>query len=1028
MNSASTTDPVTAIYAVCQLYRSSQENSSYLQSVKDLIKDLVNLNNALMYCEDDVSGTKIKEVAQNPLKYAIDKNGSKDLVSLAVTQLDAHLNDTEGKYAWTFNYVTSTARSLYDANSATVEQKETTVKTAVSNAQTKANAFYKKMDEKSKNLQSAIDYLNKALDMLNGAEGTNYATAQKNWSDAATNLGSSDTMGQRDLDELNDLKKIITVDNVTALINRLTKAKESIESVKKAIADYKICDTSWKDISADYDYKALIKIIKGYDSGSFHNRITGVGPTVDTNTYTSVVNDIQAKVVKGVVPTFGENDQNPDLSKQSTQLYAWLQNNFHTAGDTYTTTSTTKETTKADKDLDSTKKNIESSKAEGQPSVSDIKNKDKKTEESEGEGKEDTNKAPEHSMDAYTKPEDKLLPSTRWDDELKAAAVPGGSDKTSGEDMMSNENNDNFLKTLMNLASDIGESLRNKLYISEYMMSMFSFDTIETELYDEQNTNSNKDYKDFFTYSDGAWKVTEGMESYAAQLQTLTKVQIDPNMNYLYGGEVEYILYGKSGTTKVYATIFALRFALNSVYAFTDAEINNITLSAATALFGTPPLTPLIPVAKVAMTLALAIAESGWDLYELSEGKAIPLMKNKDTWVMSPSGAAGAVKDKAVEVSKGLVEDAVDAGYDLVNEALNATSEELEEMIGAGTEEAAQKLERLTTAAVDSATSSLENYANLALQRAVELCNQVNQEFMLDENYLQEKINNPNKQFVGNSSDKAKIVKERLQAWLNEQTGDQPIVAEAKQIAVNYLSEDMIATLFDTIEAQCTPSVDASGASVITDVLNAKLGEIKEAINNEIKAAVGMAGTALSDMKNQMITELQSAAKDGADKLKSVLSEKLDDCFNKIPTNDAASKGAASGVVSSLLSWRYSDYLRIFVVVGLMVNEEVMLLRTADLIERNMQYKNGQAGFVVTTEEVEKSRFFGLWKYTTTEEKTSRDTSSFSLDKSYTYMKLTATLQVKPLLMTLPFMADTVENSLTGTDWYAVEVTSIMGY
>ena len=135
-----------------------------------------------------------------------------------------------------------------------------------------------------------------------------------------------------------------------------------------------------------------------------------------------------------------------------------------------------------------------------------------------------------------------------------------------------------------------------------------------------------------------------------------------------------------------------------------------------------------------------------------------------------------------------------------------------------------------------------------------------------------------------------------------------------------------------------------------------------------------------------------------------------------------------SGVVSSLLSWRYSDYLRIFVVVGLYANEELMLLRIADMIERNMQHKNNEAALVTKTETVTKSRFFGLIKYQQEKQTTSISKDAFTLSRSYTYVKIKAHLLVKPLFMTLPFMADTVENQLTGTNWYEVTCTSMLGY
>jgi len=140
------------------------------------------------------------------------------------------------------------------------------------------------------------------------------------------------------------------------------------------------------------------------------------------------------------------------------------------------------------------------------------------------------------------------------------------------------------------------------------------------------------------------------------------------------------------------------------------------------------------------------------------------------------------------------------------------------------------------------------------------------------------------------------------------------------------------------------------------------------------------------------------------------------------------STGMTNSDVSSLLSWTYSDYLQLFLTIKVMVNSEQVLLRTADLIELNMQQINETPGFVEVTVEKEVSRLWGLIKYKKPVTETQANEEALKLSKSYTYLSMNATMEVKPLLLTLPLFGDTVENEMTGVYWYQIRYQGTMGY
>ena len=295
-------------------------------------------------------------------------------------------------------------------------------------------------------------------------------------------------------------------------------------------------------------------------------------------------------------------------------------------------------------------------------------------------------------------------------------------------------------------------------------------------------------------------------------------------------------------------------------------------------------------------------------------------------------------------------------------------------------------------------------------------------------NTVKDENGNFNDLAFGPTEQKVKDVIAGLNSWLSSQSQEDPAIYEAKKIAVEYLTANngkVITQIFETIQKQnSTPTSDAENLS---NLLAEELNKIQGYIERQIETAISSGVGALSQATKNIENELKEAAKQGADKLKETLGGYIDGAFSGLPEGTASTENASTAM-STLLSWKYSDYLRIFVVVGLFANEKMMLLRMADMIELNMQHKNNEYAVVTTTETVTTSRFFGLWKTTKEEQVDSVNKKAFTLSKSYTYLTIDATLQVKPLLMALPFMAETVENQLTGTSWYEIQYTGTLGY
>ena len=259
---------------------------------------------------------------------------------------------------------------------------------------------------------------------------------------------------------------------------------------------------------------------------------------------------------------------------------------------------------------------------------------------------------------------------------------------------------------------------------------------------------------------------------------------------------------------------------------------------------------------------------------------------------------------------------------------------------------------------------------------------------------------------------------------------------------MDYLTADdgaVISELFEKIAEQAYPDPDAGAGDEdfnVNGILYSYVDKIAEEISLEVTALIEEGGNALSTEVDKLKEELKEAAADGAEAFKAKLKEQIGGAFDSVPTADGSSSTATNNTMCSLLSWAYSDYLRIFVVIGLLANEETMILRMADMIELNMQNKNNEYALVITEETTTKtvttSRFFGLYKTTetktVTEEVENVNKKAFSLDNSHTYLSIYATMEVKPLFLALPFMAPTVENELAGAKWYEIEYSGMLGY
>lgn len=205
-------------------------------------------------------------------------------------------------------------------------------------------------------------------------------------------------------------------------------------------------------------------------------------------------------------------------------------------------------------------------------------------------------------------------------------------------------------------------SIRDDLYVTSYIMNMFSYATYEEEgLYNlvEDKTDLKlptsghrpTKYADYLGNSEteGSWLSENLKDSYN---KSLTNKMINKGNNTAFCAEVEYILYGgrdKKGNADnvkaVYSNIYGIRYTLNLVSGFanfwidTDDNTTSIAIdSIAKAIqFATGGIIP-VPLTKVILIPILTIFETSKDLDRLEAGFPVEIykMSYEDWWIKVP--------------------------------------------------------------------------------------------------------------------------------------------------------------------------------------------------------------------------------------------------------------------------------------------------------------------------------------------------------------------------------------------------------
>lgn len=745
-------------------------------------------------------------------------------------------------------------------------------------------------------LKDASNYLKTASSNLGGiisdiSSGGKLTTARDNWSSSANGIGDSSSIAAQDKAEIQNISKQFKAEDIQKLKDRIDNIKSNIDNILKELDNFKFGSKKLENIK---DYKGQLRgAIHGIASNNGMDPQRG-GQDKKPKSKTTLIGDGNTGESEEILNKgyhsgnvsdnwVKQSSSNPYLKQQILNFYIYLYKNFNETGDYNKITDKDNNSLKEKKD--DLKKNADSAKDKIA----------KSGDEEKGEVSKDNNKTSDNNINGQ-----KNIPSSSPIEKIDGSKsnnhVSGAEDKEIGKADSSNaaknasEGTSNLFKDVGKWLSDMGSALRDNIYMTEYVMDMFSYDTIEHT----GNSNSKK-----------------SGETYP-ELKSLTCEGINANNNFAYKSEVEYILYGGKNSSNVataYATIYGVRLAFNLIYAFTNPNLKAsafaiaVPISAATC--GVVP----VSLIQYGLLAAAALAESGIDIANLKGGKKVPLYKTEDTWHMSLNNAIGSIVSGTANGVKQIAGKVIDTGVEKIGDLLDKSEDELK-----------------------SSASKLDGQVQLAFNTVFdEQINAViNELTSLITSSIQNSANDKGNFKVENA---VEYVKSQLKQWEknDKSTG---LTKKIRKAAVDYiLSHDSLIT-----EVVNSISNTEGGAESIANEINGDLKSIKQRLKLEIPKVSGFE-TELKNVKE----DINSSIKSGAGKIKDSLNNALDKLGNDTEFGGTTPTSGSA----SFFSFDYRDYLKLFLLIKFMSKGETTLLRMADVIQVNMAKVSGNTSYLL---------------------------------------------------------------------------------
>lgn len=559
----------------------------------------------------------------------------------------------------------------------------------------------------------------------------------------------------------------------------------------------------------------------------------------------------------------------------------------------------------------------------------------------------------------------------------------------------------NTLGQILNGIGNIAENALENVYILTYIFENFSYNTlIQDELINGEGISKKSENKTGINMLSNATKALNDStirEKYVDNQKMLSSYPMKAANNYFYGAEIEYILYGNESAEKnvtyAKASIYAIRFAFNCIYAFTNSNIRNATrnvgLAVQAATCGFVPY----QIVQVILQLALAAGESAFDLSMMNAGLKVAVVKSKDTWSLSLKNAFETAAEKVADVTTVVIKEGAKKISDGIQGIVDATADNITTSV--------EELKENLTSATKSKMEEIVNTASNYVQSIIE-------EKLNDLQFLDD----PNKINVNTEVGKAfDEISGSLHNELQSRFGGNKIADSILSVVEKELN-GVINNTKSTIQKKISnPDPKKAYSTFVTELNN-----FKKDLITKMKAAVDKIGDGISKKVTELTEDVQKKINGYVgDKTKELTDKATDELKKKIieTTNDFSKnfletgenaigggvdnlKGNSSSSLASAIKFGYKDYLMLFTFISISVNDKPILNRTADVIQMNITNAKTSNG--------------ATYQHMLTKD----DGSNFRMSKAKTYVAVHASVDVDMLFMNMDFFTNILSDAENG--------------
>ncbi len=518
----------------------------------------------------------------------------------------------------------------------------------------------------------------------------------------------------------------------------------------------------------------------------------------------------------------------------------------------------------------------------------------------------------------------------------KDGKIPGNYDTSGGDNGKIAENAGKMLESVGNFFVDLLEATRDNLYIAEYLTENFP---CFTTLQDDPNAAmiSGKMFKE------------EGKANVVCSVSSL---------EYILYGDMDSDSYNESGfsVAKASAVLFGVRFALNLIYALTSPTLAGQVEPIVAPLEAIPFAGP---IARTAILIGLTLGESAIDIALLLADQEVALFKNDLTWICSPKGF---LKKAGESVLDTVIDKGIDLAEKKLTEGLVNAEDELVKSLEKGVDNAGDQIETYVKESLESMKKSIENDVWSPIVTTIKsyIENFKNNQTTPDVGDIEKRL----EEIFGTDS----VTRKNLGLTDAAAQNDEVKKVEIKIFDALLQEKGALAQLIhDNIDdfSQTAQNALANAAEEAIDSLDKQIKDVLNTVEAKINEAFDSARESISNKLKDSIKKLGKELEDetakgvghAADQVKKKLSEKRNESVRgKKPGSSKVdlSKGpndTDGGLIAdkakdkkdkdTTLNVSYKQYLYVFTVLGLVINEDKMLMRATQLMNANIELTIG---------------------------------------------------------------------------------------